>query len=400
MSKVAIIGGGASGLVSAIYASLNNDVTIFEKNSICGKKILSTGNGKCNYFNAFLETDNYNDSSKEFLKDIITTDNKQEILSFFESIGIFPRIKNGYFYPYSNQASSVREALVKECEVRGVNFITDINVESIEKDNNKFVINNEYKFDNVILACGSFAGTKEKTNGYELVKNFGHSIKEVLPSLVQLKTEGQFLKKWSGVRTDVKLSLYENDILVKETKGEAQLTDYGISGICTFDLSGIVSRGLKDNKQETIIVNFLPFLNFETRNDYLSWLDNRNKTMIGRNICELLEGLLNYKLVKVLLKEANINPNSSWVNLSINDKQVLLTSLISFRLNITGTNSYEKAQVCTGGVLLNEIYNTFESKKTDGLYIIGEMLDVDGICGGYNLAFAWISGMIAGRNIK
>ena len=400
MSRVAIIGGGASGLICAIYASINNDVTIIEEKEICGKKILSTGNGRCNYFNAFLETEFYNESSREFLKDIINTNNKQEILSLFESIGILPRIKNGYFYPYSNQASSIREALVKECIVKGVKFINDTKVETIIKNNDKFIINDNLIFDKVILSCGSYASEKKKTNGYDLAMSLGHSITPVLPSLVQLKSEGTFLKKWSGIRSDAKISLYEDDEFVKKEEGEVQLTDYGISGICTFNLSGIVSRGLKNKKKESLVVNFLPFLNFSTREEYFNFLEQRNKTMKNRTICELLEGILNYKLVKVLLQTVDINPNSSYSSLSMQEKQSLLSVLISFRLDIIGTNSYEKAQVCTGGVKLNEISNTFQSNITEGLYIIGEMLDVDGICGGYNLAFAWLSGMIAGKNIK
>ena len=400
MSKVAIIGGGASGLICAIYASLSNDVTIIEEKDICGKKILVTGNGRCNYFNAFLETNCYNENSREFLKDVITVQNKQEILSLFESIEIIPRIKNGYFYPYSNQASSIREALVKECNVRGVKFLCNTKVESIKKDNDKFVINDSMIFDKVVLSCGSYAGEKKKTNGYDLAVSLGHSINTVLPSLVQLKSEGSFLKKWSGIRSDAKLSLYENDEFIKSESGEVQLTDYGISGICTFNLSGIVSRGLKQKKKETLVVNFLPFLNFSTREEYFNFLEQRNKTMKNRNVEELLEGILNYKLVKVLLQTVDINPNISYSKLSMDEKQKLLSSLISFRLDIIGTNSYEKAQVCTGGVKLDEIDNTFESNLTKGLYIIGEMLDVDGICGGYNLAFAWFSGMISGKNIK
>ena len=400
MSKVAIIGGGASGLIAAIYASKENDVTVIEQKEICGKKILATGNGRCNYFNAFLETEDYNETSREFLKDIITKENKQEVLSLFESIGILPRIKNGYFYPYSNQSSSIREALVKECEVRGVDFLTDTKVETIKKEEQRFILNETLSFDKVILACGSYAGEKKKTNGYDLAISLGHTITPILPALVQLKAEGTFLKKWSGIRCDAKLSLYENDQFIKRESGEVQLTDYGISGICTFNLSGIISRGLHHKKKETIVINFLPFLNFSTREEYFNFLENRNKTMKNRSIEELLEGILNYKLVKVLLQTVGIHPSSSYSKLSMEEKQRLLSAFISFRLEILSTNSYEKAQVCTGGINLDEISNTFESKKTEGLYIIGEMLDVDGICGGYNLGFAWFSGMISGKSIK
>lgn len=402
MSKVVVIGGGASGLIASIYASINNEVVVIEKNDICGKKILVTGNGRCNYYNAFINSNNYNFSSREFLKEVITLENQQEVLSFFESIGIIPHIKNGYFYPYSNQASSIREALVKEAKNRGVQFINNVVVESVIKENTHFVINKNKEniiCDKVILATGSYAGVKEKTNGYDIAKSFGHTIVSVLPSLIQLRGKGEYFKKWNGVRTEAKLTLYEDDILVKQEHGEIQLTDYGISGICTFNLSGIVSRGLSEKRREAIVINFLPFLNFKTRKEYLSWLENRNQLVKNRTVSELLEGILNYKLVQVLLQQANIKNNINYSKLTSEEKNRLLTSLISFKVEIIGTNSYEKAQVCSGGISLDEIDNkTFESKQCKGLYIIGEMLDVDGECGGYNLAFAWFSGIISGKS--
>lgn len=404
MSKVVVIGGGASGLVSAIYASKNNEVTIIEKNDICGKKILVTGNGRCNYYNAFQDLKYYNESARSFLKNIITIENQQEVLSFFESIGIIPRIKNGYFYPYSNQASSIREALVKEAKNRNIKFINNLIVKEIKKDDNYFHINPKEEniiCDKVILAMGSYAGVKDKdeVTGYDIAKSFGHSVKKVLPSLVQLRGEGNYFNKWNGVRTEAKLTLYENDILIKEEQGEVQLTDYGISGICTFNLSSIVSRGLDLNKKESIVINFLPFLNFETRKEYLNWFENRNLLVKNRTINELLEGLLNYKLVQVLLNSAHIKNNLKYDQLSNEEKNNLLTALISFKINIIGTNSYEKSQVCSGGISVDEVnYQTFESKKCKDLYIIGEMLDVDGECGGYNLSFAWFSGIISGKS--
>lgn len=404
MSKVIVIGGGASGLVSAIYASKNNEVTIIEKNDICGKKILVTGNGRCNYYNAFQDLKYYNESARSFLKNIITIENQQEVLSFFESIGIIPRIKNGYFYPYSNQASSIREALVKEAKNRNIKFINNLIVKEIKKDDNYFHVNPKEEniiCDKVILAMGSYAGVKDKdeVTGYDIAKSFGHSVKKVLPSLVQLRGEGNYFNKWNGVRTEAKLTLYEDDILIKEEQGEVQLTDYGISGICTFNLSSIVSRGLDLNKKESIVINFLPFLNFETRKEYLNWFENRNLLVKNRTINELLEGLLNYKLVQVLLNSAHIKNNLKYDQLSNEEKNNLLTALISFKINIIGTNSYEKAQVCSGGISVDEVnYQTFESKKCKDLYIIGEMLDVDGECGGYNLSFAWFSGIISGKS--
>ena len=407
MSKVAIIGGGAAGIVAAIYAAQNNEVTIIEKNNNCAKKILATGNGHCNYFNAFIDVNNYNKESHDFLKNIITIKNKQEVLSFFEKIGIIPNIKNGYFYPYSDQAKSIKDALIKEAINNKVNFINNARVDSIEKNKNKFYINfnNEtLYFDKVILSTGSYASIKKdlkkEVTGYKIAKYFGHSINKVLPALVSLKIDANYSKKWAGIRCHAKLNLYENDKFTKSSSGQLQLTDYGISGICTFDLSRLVSKGLSSNNKEEITINFLPFLNFETEEEYYLWLENRNKLVSNRNIYELFTGLLNNKLIDIILKQSNINEDITYNDLTKQQKKNLLQNLIGFRVNIVDTNGFENAQVCTGGIDTKEIdYNTFESKKCKDLYIIGEMLDVDGICGGYNLAFAWLSGMLAGKNI-
>ena len=203
MSKVIIIGGGASGLVTAIVASLSNDVTILEKNSKCGKKILATGNGKCNYFNSDFTSSHFNTDNIDILASIITYDNINKVITLFDSIGIVPNIKNGYYYPMSNQSVSVREALVKECLVRGVSIITDCEVADINYNDTYTVITNKgnYNCDKVVVSCGSHAYFKEKSRGYDILSKFNHTIKPVVPSLVQLVSSGNYLPSQS-VSTD------------------------------------------------------------------------------------------------------------------------------------------------------------------------------------------------------
>ena len=397
MSKVVIIGAGASGLVAAIYAAkANNEVTILERNSSVGKKILITGNGKCNYFNIDQDIKHYNCQNKEILNQIITTENLNEVLNMFDEIGIVPKIKNGYYYPNSNQAVSVKEALLLECKLLGVNIITDYYVKNIKKQNNQFIINNEIKADKIIIATGSKAAPKTGSdgNGYNLVNSLGHSIIKPLPALVQLISDEKDLKLWDKIRCDVKVSLIENNKLIKEETGEIQLTDYGVSGICIFNLSGKVARGIDNNKKEEIIINFLPEIN-----DFITFMHQRNTKVKGRNISQLFDGLLNYKLADFLIKKAKINKNKFWNELTQEEKETLNQKVCAFKLNIINTNSFDKAQVCSGGVPLTEINPiTMESLKTKDLYFAGEILDVNGDCGGYNLTFAWVTGLLAGKD--
>ena len=403
MKTITVIGGGASGLVAAIYAKTSaTQVILLERNSDCGKKILATGNGRCNYWNSDQDLKHYNSSNKSFLENIITDENKEEIMIFFNRIGIIPKIKNGYYYPYSNQAVSIKNALITEARRLGVQIYNDTYIDCIRKENNKFIINYNKKSiisDSVIVATGSKAAPKTGSdgNGYDLVKKFSHSVIEVLPALVQLRGQEKYFKDWAGIRSDVKISLYSNDELIKEEEGEIQLTDYGISGICTFNLSRFVSRNLYENKNNYVIINFLPFL----EENKISFFEERNELIKGRTLLEFLEGLLNNKLVKVLLNIININSDRKWQDLKYEEKEKLVEIITNFKLEITGTNSFEQAQVCSGGVPLSEIkIKTMESIYQENLYIVGELLDVDGDCGGYNLSFAWISGMLAGLDSR
>lgn len=398
MKHIVIVGGGAAGLISAIHAKTpNNKVTIIERNSSCGKKILATGNGKCNYWNSNQELSHYHSTNEELLSEIITPEIKEEAISFFNNLGIIPKIKNGYYYPFSNQATTIKNALLREVERKDIEIKYEFLVEKITKQENYFIIesNNELiKADKVILATGSKASPKTGSDGigYKLLKRFGHNIIEPLPALVQLKTTGNYLKNWAGIRTDVTVSLYENNNFIKSEAGELQLTDYGISGICIFNLSRYISIGLSKNNKEEIVINFLPFI--ET--DPIIYLDNifKNKNTIK----DQLEGILNNKLVGVILKKSNISETKSYVDLSLSEKEQLVKNLISFKVEVIGTNSFEQAQVCSGGVPLTEINpNTMESHLVKDLYIVGELLDVDGDCGGYNLGFAWMSGIKAGK---
>jgi len=402
MTKVIIIGAGASGIIAALKASENNDVVLLEGNDKCGKKILLTGNGRCNYWNDNISLEQYEKDNKNNLKDILSEANKNDTYIFLDKLGIYPKIKNGYYYPYSNQAASIRELLEREIKKRKIDFRTSSKVKDVVKENEKFFIvlenGEKIRADKVVLATGSKSYPKTGSDGlgYELAEKLGHKVNAVTPALTQLISTGKFLKDWENIRCDAKVSLIINDKKVKEDLGEIQLTANGISGICTFNVSGMASKNLALGNKVEATINFMPHLG----NNLYDWLDDRAKKMQDKTIEELFESVFNYKLMFTLLKLANISKDSKWNDLSEEKKRNLCDKIENFKLEIKGTESFEKAQVCTGGVSLSEINPTnFESTIVPGLFFTGELLDVDGKCGGFNLAFAWISGYLAGRGV-
>lgn len=393
--RVAVIGGGASGLVASIYAkNCNNIVDLYEKNDEIGKKILVTGNGRCNYFNEDFTSDKFYGFNDYDLSNIINSNMKNEVLSFFESIGIIPSIKNGYYYPSSFKANSIRVSLVDEVYSKGVNVFTNSFVTDILYDDGCFnvCVNDCYKkYDKVILSTGSCCYVSS-TNSYDLVKKY-HSITPLLPSLVPLVGEGDYFKFWNGVRCNCEISLFDCDRVVLKESGEIQLTDYGISGICVFNLSGIVNRMLYEKKDVFVSINFIPFI----KGDYYEWFNSRKEMLGDRTIYEFLITILNEKLVDTVLYVINMSKDKVVNELSLDDVAFIVSNLVSFKLRIVSSKDFSRAQVCNGGVLLDEVNtNTMESLKINGLYITGELLDVCGMCGGYNLGFAFITGILAG----
>ena len=396
MSRVVVIGGGAAGIMAAIKASENNEVTLIEANDKCGKKILLTGNGKCNYWNEDINLGNYHTDDENKLEKIL--ENQTEVLDFLYKLGLYPKIKNGYYYPCSSQASSVREILIAELYRRNVEVLYNSKVEDIKKINNQFQIvlpDKVITADKVIIATGSKACPKTGSDGdgYNFSTSFGHEINPVLPALVQLKADAPFLKEWNGVRQDARLTLYIDNQEITSEEGELQMTQDGISGICTFNLSSKVSRALHAHQDVKIKINFVPFL----KEPFYDFFEKRSELINNQTIDQLLESILNFKLVNVVIKQAGLPRNVYPKSLTENEKKNLCSNIESLMLDIVGTNSFDKGQVCTGGVSLNEVTSDLESTLCENLYIVGEVLDVDGKCGGFNLAFAFITGYLAGK---
>lgn len=397
--RVGIIGGGASGMMSAILLDRQGiDVTIIEKNSTLGKKILMTGNGRCNYFNENIASDKYYTSDDEFLKNIVNQENILKVQEFLNSIGLVPRIKNGYYYPMSNTATSVLNAFLVEIERRKIKVILDSEVNSIKKQDNKYqVIVNDKKmlFDKVIIAIGSKAGLKEQAN-YEILNSLGIEMMPILPALCPLILNGNFFNKWSGIRVEGIVSVYISDKFVKNDMGEIQLTDYGISGICVMNLSSLVSKALYQNQKATVHLNFLPNMKKEEIDNFLT---DRDNSLYQRTVIELLESIIPYKLLYILVSRAGINSNCHYKSLTKKEKDDLINNLSDLTLEVLATKEIFKGQVVTGGIPINRVKKTLEDKEYAELYYTGEIVDVDGICGGFNLGFAWLSSMVVSEDI-
>ncbi len=400
MSKVAVIGAGAAGVVAALKASERHNVILLEGNEKCGKKLLLTGNGRCNYWNSDISVSAYETDCPESLESILK--NKDEVFFYLEKIGLYPKIKNGYYYPYSNQASSVREIFEKKVKSSKIEFATNFKVTDILEKNGKYILLSEnekaVECDKLIIATGSKAYPKTGSDGsgYKLAKALGHNVNEVLPALCGLVCEGKFLKEWEKIRCDAAVSLYVNGECIKTDIGEIQLTNNGISGICTFNISGQAAENLYLKNKVEVMIDFMP----ELKDSFYNWFSERCALMGNVTVEQALESVFNYKLMFVLLKQAGIDKTSNWWSLSEKDKSALCKAIKEFKLKVCETESYDKCQVCTGGVPLSEINSeTMESLEKDNVYFAGEIIDVDGRCGGYNLAFAFISGYIAGGSV-
>ncbi|MBR3523164.1 MAG: aminoacetone oxidase family FAD-binding enzyme [Bacilli bacterium] len=405
MKRIIIIGGGVAGITAAIKAkNANNEVTVLEKNKTCLKKLLITGNGHCNYFNDDYNYKHYYSNNLELVSKIITSESKKLLTDFYQSIGLVPRIKNGYYYPYSNQAYAVLNALIKEADIKGVKIINEVDVTNI-KIADKFIVetNKEnYIADKVIVATGSKAYPKTGStgDGYRFAKILNHTVNNVYPALVQVVTDDKYLHELDGVRNDTKVTLLVDSKSIKEEVGELQFTNYGLSGICIYNLTLAINKYLEEGKEVKIKLNLLHGLNINNESDLDNYLSKQNKLLNKRTLVELLEEILNYKIVNALFKKYKINNDIIYDEISSDSKLELLNALVNYEVKVVGTKDFNNAQVCSGGLLLTELNtDTFESKLVKGLYFVGELIDITGECGGYNISFAVLSGLKAGINV-
>lgn len=400
-TEIAVIGGGASGLMAAITAKKSGkEVIILERKDRILKKVLITGNGRCNITNVNANISNYFGKNISSVENILNRFTPQDTMDFFNGLGIVCNEENrGKVYPLSGQASSVVDALRFEAEKLGIKIETEFYVRKIEKDGFKFRIYSEdrkkIEAGRVIIAAGgqSYPELGSNGSGFELAKELGHSVTKLSPSIVQLKTEKNQVKGLQGIKTDVAVTAYGDNKKICTYDGELLFTDYGISGNVVFNISFVMPL-YKDVEFE---IDFMEKFDY---NELYEMLKERKKIMSHLTMENYFNGMINKKLGQFLSKVSGIEKLSKPVK-DLNDSEIrkLCTVLKKYRIKILETTGFKNAQVTAGGVSLDEVNTeTLESKIVKGLYFSGEVLDVYGECGGFNLQWAWASGYIAGEN--
>lgn len=401
---VVIVGGGASGMISGIFAARNgHKVTILEHKDKLGKKLLATGNGKCNYTNLVQGKDKYRCEEANFPEKVLEGFDVSSTIEFFKELGVYPKERNGYLYPYSEQASSVLHVLEMELKRLKVKIQLSVHVKEVKKQGQKFLLyteNEVIKGDVVILATGGCASPNlgSDGSGYQLAKSFGHRIIKPLPALVQLVSKEKFLKTIQGVRCQGSIQLFSNGKVIGHETGELLFANYGISGIPILQISRFAAKELDKGNKVTLGVDFMPELRGEEVKELLMARLLHNPM---KNLEEMMIGLLNHKLSFVLLKESGLNVEMLCKDVGNKEIDRLVNRIKGLTLSIIDTNPFDQAQVSSGGVSTKEIDRvTLESKLVKGLFFTGEVMDVDGTCGGYNLQWAWSSGVVAARGIE
>ena len=403
---VAVIGGGASGCMAACAASENGARTlILEANDRVGRKICATGNGRCNLTNLHVDENCYHTGGGEDLSAFFARFSVQDNLRFWESRGIYLHDRNGYVYPRTDQASTIAEAFDKILRAAGTEIITGIRVKDIEQTEGREgkvfrIVTNEGSHcfaKKVILAGGGAAGPQYGCDGslYEIARNLGHSVNKPLPALVPLLSDDKDIKAAAGVRCDAKVTLICGEKEFRAERGELQITQTGISGIPVFQISSEASRALDEGKSVFAEIDFLPDLTDEM------WETEKERRLSeGRN-CMLgtfFLGLVNKKVLDLLLRKRGMQAEKKASKVDGDILTGILEDMRSLKVRITGTGGFGQAQVTTGGIPLSQTDSNLMSARCSGLYLAGELLDVDGICGGYNLQWAFTSGWIAGKS--
>lgn len=390
-NRIAVIGGGASGLTAAIFAAQNGgNVTVYESGTRVGRKILATGNGRCNMTNINADIDNYHGKNNKF---ILSAKNRfwvEETLEFFRTLGVVTKVEdNGKVYPYSDQSSAVLDVLRFKSENVGVKIVTDFDVRSVT-DNFKLISydGQTAMADKVIVATGGRAAPDlgSKGTGYDILKSFGHTVTELKPSLVQIKTETEVVRKLKGIKLMADVTLGKNT-----EYGEVLFTEYGLSGPAVFNLSSCL------NNDRTIFLDIMPEY---SRADVYGMIIERISNNPKITLENFFVGMLNRRVGQALLKFTGIEPLSRYA-LTLSEKEInrICDIIKHWGFNITGTMSWNNAQTTRGGISTDEFNPaTMQSKLRSGLYAAGEVLDIDGDCGGYNLQWAWSSGAIAGMS--
>ncbi len=391
---ILIIGGGAAGLAAAVSARWENSeikIGIVEKNDRIAKKIHATGNGRCNYTNMDVKSD-YFYGDKAFIEKVLARFGTEEAIGFFKELGIMHRVEDGRVYPVSNQASAIADCLRLYLMENNVQFITDTFVSDIDVDDKGNFYVGSLCAKKIIVATGGKAQPNlgSDGSGYKLLEKFGHRLTKIKPALVSLKTETEKIKGLKGVKVFARVTLLDKKRELASDYGEVLFTDYGVSGIPVMQLSRFAERGM------TIKIDMLPSLSAD---DLTGEIYERIYKMPEREGGEFFAGMVNKKIAVPMLKAAEAaSPTVKVKDFTDENIRKCVLFLKELRLTVTGDNGFNNAQICAGGIELEGFEaDTMESKLQKGLYAVGEILDVDAICGGYNLHWAWATGTIAGK---
>lgn len=394
--KVLVIGGGASGMMAAVQAASSGaEVTLLEKKEQLGKKVLITGNGKCNYGNLLTGPRDYRGHDRSLIRSVLKAFPAEKSIEWFESSGMLTMSKREYLYPASQNAATVVSTLKRRLKETGVSVITDCYVSKVTREDHGFLAvtsRGEFRSDRLVLACGSEAGVTDERafNAYEFLTRFGHYVYPALPALVPLFSQSGLENVWDGVRVIASVSYREN-----REEGEVQLTRKGISGIPVFQLSHYIAEDLR-LRPVFVTIDFLPNYEEDALTGYLLELQGTKRA--EQDGYEVLTGWLPKKLAEALSKTDTAFFRKRTGEYTKEDAEKLVRTVKDFRLRITGTDEFRNAQTVSGGADTTEFSDTLESLIVPGLYVTGELLDVDGRCGGYNLHFAFATGFIAGEN--
>ena len=394
---IAIIGGGASGMAAALAAAENenNRVILLERQARVGRKLQATGNGRCNLSNIHAASRGYHGTDAAFVDAAIKAFDPAMTLAWFQNLGLFTVTEeSGKVYPYSDQANSVVDVLRLALNQSNITLMTGYEVTKITKTADGFQITNgeEPIFCNkLIVACGGLAGSKlgGTMAGYKLLAKLGHRSTKLRPSLVQIKSSWPELPSLKGVRANCHVQIFHDGQLYAQSTGELQLTEHGISGPVIFEISRDVcaQRGRWSAK-----LDFLPTISAD---HLMQEITRRRATELPME--ELLTGVLHNRLGRVLTKSAGVKGKQLAKQLSNQESEEVVRAVKSLELELTEPLGMDSAQVTAGGVFTDGFDpNTMESKLVPGLYACGEVLDIDGDCGGYNLQWAWSSGRMAG----
>ena len=347
----------------------------------------------------------YRSDSAAFPWEVVSRYPVHRVIADLRKMGIYSRNKNGGLYPFSEQASAVLDVLRMEIERLGVEVRTQVHVTGIQKESRGFLVTADteekkgvsFRGDAVILAAGGRAAAKlgSDGSGYDLAKKLGHRMVPVVPALVQLRCRENFYRALAGVRVQGSVSVYADGVFLASDTGEIQLTDYGISGIPVFQVSRFAARALYEKKAVTAVLDFMPDFPAE---QFRAFLEKRAGERPQKPMEMFFTGLFHKKLAAVFLRTAGISPQKAAGALTEGEMEKLALTVKQFQTVVEKTNSFEQAQVCAGGVRTDEVNpETMESRRTEGVFLAGEILDVDGMCGGYNLQWAWSSGYLAGK---